>query len=140
MARPLDADPFSVPDPDPPEGFRKASGRDNTLPGAIDKRPPRGREGAVLVLDVADDIEVWRVVLVAGIPGGPIDVRVAPTDGRGALTPAEGTRAFDGVAVRELEALDDAVANCFVGDLVGDCGGQVSTSTIGPLRFMGKGE
>jgi hypothetical protein len=31
------------------------------------------------------------------------------------------TRALDGVAVRELEALDDAVASCFVGDLVGDC-------------------
>lgn len=34
--------------------------------------------------------------------------------------PTEGTRAFDGVPVREVEALELAVAICFVGDFVGD--------------------
>lgn len=31
-------------------------------------------------------------------------------------------RAFAGVPVREVAALDDAVPSCFVGDLVGDYG------------------
>lgn len=35
------------------------------------------------------------------------------------LDAAEGTRAFDGVAVRDAEALDGPLI-CFVGDLVGD--------------------
>lgn len=112
--------PFSVPDADPPDGFRSVLGLDATRPGAKDKRPAGGRAAAELVLEAADDVEGCRVVLEAGRLGGPMDGRLAPTDGRGALTPAEATRAFDGVAVRELEVLDEAVASCLVGDLVGD--------------------
>lgn len=112
--------PFSVPDADPPDGFRSVLGLDATRPGAKDKRPAGGRAAAELVLEVVDDVEGCRVVLEAGRLGGPMEGRPAPTDGRGALTPTEATRAFDGVAVRELEALDEAVASCLVGDLVGD--------------------
>lgn len=95
------------------------SGRPGGRVGASDKRPLKGREGPVLVREVVDEIDVCRVVLEAGTGGGPIDGRPAPTDGRG-FTPAEGTRAFDGVPVREVEALEVAVAICFVGDFVGD--------------------
>ncbi len=51
-----------------------------------------------------------------------MDGRAAPdaaAEGR-ALVVAEGTRALDGVVVRELEVLEPAVASCLVGDLVGD--------------------
>ena len=64
-----------------------------------------------------------RAVLAAGIGGGPIEDLAGPVEGR-LLAVAEVTRpAFDGVLVRELEALDPAVASCLVGDLVGDCWG-----------------
>lgn len=99
--------------------FLALSGLPGGLVGASDKRPLKGLDGAVLVLDVVDETDVCRVVLEAGTAGGPIDGRPAPTDGRGFM-PTEGTRAFDGVPVREVEALELAVAICFVGDFVGD--------------------
>ena len=54
----------------------------------------------------------------AGFAGGPMEVRPPPMDGRAALGAVAGTRPFEGVPVREMEALADA--SCFVGDLVGD--------------------
>lgn len=95
------------------------SGRPRGLVGANDKRPLEGREGAVLVLEVVDETDACRVVLEAGTAGGPIDGRPAPTDGRGFM-PRDGPRAFEGVPVREVDALEVAVAICFVGDFVGD--------------------
>jgi len=114
--------PFSVPDADPPEGFRSVLDFEARRPGAKDKRP-----GAAFAVDVADlgakdDDDTCLVVLEAGRLGGAIDVRLAPTDGRGCFTPAEATRlALEGVFVRDVAALDEAVANCLVGDFVGDC-------------------
>lgn len=55
--------------------------------------------------------------------GGPIDVRWVIVDVRAleapAVADAEGTLAFEGVPVREAEALDVALS-CFVGDFTGD--------------------
>ena len=69
----------------------------------VDRRPPR------------DD----------GTAGGPIDVRVPPTDARGRdvteeSRPPPPVPALDGVPVREVAVLDGPVASCFVGDFVGD--------------------
>lgn len=65
-------------------------------------------------------MEGCRPVRDAGAAGGPIDVLFPPRDGR-VLAPAEATRTtFDGVPVREVEALGGPLINCFVGDLVGD--------------------
>lgn len=67
-----------------------------------------------------DETDDCLTVLVAGIGGGPIDVRVDPiVDVRGFVATDE-TREFDGVPVRDVLALDVAVPSCFVGDLVGD--------------------
>jgi hypothetical protein len=108
--------------------FLALSGLPEGREGANDRRPLKGREGAVLVLEVVDEIDVCRVVLEAGTAGGPIDGRPGPTDGRGFM-PTEGTRAFDGVPVREVEALELAVAICFVGDFVGDYDGKALVIT-----------
>ena len=56
----------------------------------------------------------------AGTAGGPIDVRVPPTLGRGLDVVIDGVLAFDGVPVLEGAALDPLVDSGFVGDLVGD--------------------
>lgn len=57
----------------------------------------------------------------AGIGGGPIDVRFAPTAGRGLVVVIDGVRELDGVPVLGVD-VPEVVAdnNCFVGDLVGD--------------------
>lgn len=44
---------------------------------------------------------------------------LTPIEGR-AFAPAPGGRAVDGVPVRDVAVLDDAVTSCFVGDFVGD--------------------
>lgn len=119
LRAPRAAGPLSLLDRDPVGVFLAASGRSGGLAGANDKRPLRGRDEAALVLEVVDETDGCRVVLEAGAPGGPIDGRPAPMDGRGFI-PAEETRALDGVPVREVEPLEVAVAICFVGDFVGD--------------------
>ena len=97
------------------------SGRVTPFPPARDKRPLSGLLVAVVVLEVVDDMEDCRPALEAGTAGGPIDVRLAPTPTEGrAFAVTDGTLAFDGVAVREVEALDAAVPSCLVGDFVGD--------------------
>ena len=81
-----------------------------------------GRVGAPVDLPVVDDTDACLVVLDAGNAGGPMEDLVPAAEGRD-LVPAliEETRAFEGVPVRELAALDAAVEpSCFVGDFVGD--------------------
>ena len=110
-----------MPDCDPPDVILILSGRVTPFPVANDSRPLRGLVVGPLVLETVDDTEDCRPVRDAGMAGGPIDVRVTPppTDGL-AFAVTEGTLAFDGVAVRDVEALDAAVVSCLVGDFVGD--------------------
>jgi hypothetical protein len=55
-----------------------------------------------------------------GLGGGPIELRVPPTLGRGFDIVIEGVLALDGVPVLGVEAFDVAADSCLVGDLVGD--------------------
>lgn len=81
-----------------------------------DIRPLAVRVIAAPDLDATEDVEACRV-RDAGAAGGPIDVR-APELGR-VFEPADGTRALEGVPVRETVALGGPLS-CFVGDFVGD--------------------
>jgi hypothetical protein len=92
----------------------------------IDRRLPTGLAALEPVLEVFEEMEDCLAVLDAGRAGGPIDVLVV---GFGFI-PALDTRAFDGVLVRELEALEDMMP--LVGDLVGDWGtsGQLPCSHL----------
>lgn len=90
--------------------------------GAKEARPP-----VVLVVGAdalfATPIPPVRVGLAvddAGFAGGPIDVRVPPTLGRGLDIVMEGFLAFDGVPVLGVDAADVPAESCFVGDFVGD--------------------
>lgn len=69
-----------------------------------------------------EDTDDCRAVRVAGRAGGPIDGLAAVTEGLVDFSPAEATRAVDGVPFREFKALLGAVAvmSCFVGDFEGD--------------------
>jgi len=77
-------------------------GTDALLPTPV----PPASEG----LDVRD----------AGTAGGPIEVRLPPTLGRGFVIVMDGGLAFDGVPVLGVDVLDVAADSCFVGDFVGD--------------------
>lgn len=72
---------------------------------------------------------------MAGGGGGPIEVRDPPTDGRD-LDPADGTRGFEGVPVRDTAALEEAL-NCLVGDFVGDLAMLVGLATLGTGLGLG---
>lgn len=85
------------------------------MPVVTESRPlaglvPTAREVAV------EEREGWR----PGLAGGPIDVLVVLVEAARAFGVAVPPRAFAGVPVREVEALEAAVPSCFVGDLVGD--------------------
>ena len=57
----------------------------------------------------------------AGTGGGPIEVRLPLTLGRGFAVVIDATRPLDGVPVLGVDVADVAPdASCFVGDLVGD--------------------
>lgn len=68
---------------------------------------------------VVEEMEDCRLVPAEGSAGGPMDV-LTPIDGRLFAARPPGGRALDGVPVREVAVLEGAVANCFVGDFVGD--------------------
>lgn len=109
--------PLSTLDSDPCDMFRPLPVR----------RAPGLPAGCILPLsDLAggppgldtEEMDETRAVLDAGIGGGPIDGRLAPpTEGR--FAPTEGLT-LEGVPVRDVAALEVAVASCFVGDFVGD--------------------
>lgn len=106
---------FSAPDCEPGEPLFEASGR--ALPVVRDSRLL-----AVLAVVVgreapADETDAWRPTRDAGTAGGPIDDLVVAEAARALVVVP---RAFAGVPVREVAALDEAVPSCFVGDLVGD--------------------
>lgn len=111
--------PFSAPDWESVDVILVLPGRDGALGPAKDSRPLRGLPVVVLARDVADDIEDCRPTLDAGTAGGPIDVLVPPTEGR-AFAETDVARAFDGVAVRDVDALVAVLPSCFTGDFVGD--------------------
>lgn len=107
---------FSAPDCEPGEPRLETSGR--ALPVVRDSRPL-----AALVVVVgrgapAADTDAWRPTREAGTAGGPIDDLVVAEAARALVV--EVPRAFAGVPVRDVAALDEAVPSCFVGDLVGD--------------------
>ena len=72
----------------------------------------------LLVLEIAEDVEGCRVVRAPGTAGGPMEVLVPVVAGR-AFDPAEGARVWDGVPVRDADALGGPLVS-LVGDLVGD--------------------
>ena len=112
-------EPLSLPDWSPDAGLMP----DCRGPGRVPPNPNlplNVRDGAPLAVLAVVPTEDCRVFGV-GIGGGPIDGLPTPTAEGRLLEAAEGTRAFEGVFVRELDALEPAVASCFVGDLVGDC-------------------
>lgn len=61
-----------------------------------------------------------RAVFDAGTAGGPMEVLVPPTLGRGLDIVIEGGLVLEGVPPRGVEVEDVAADNCFVGDFVGD--------------------
>jgi hypothetical protein len=101
-----------------PAGPALAAGR-----GANDGREVTGRvdAGASLVLGPAVADMDCLDVLEAGIGGGPIEVRLPPTLGRGFEVVTDDTRPFEGVPVLGVDAAEvPADPSCFVGDFVGD--------------------
>lgn len=114
--------------PESPEAARSPGGRVpvRVVPTGLPPRlglaaPKRGVEDVGRPAAAPD--RDGRAVLDAGTAGGPMEVRVPPTDGRG-RTVEEAARlagpALEGVPVREVAVLDGPVASCFVGDFVGD--------------------
>lgn len=79
-------------------------------------RPLAVRDMVAPGLDATEDVEACRF-REAGAGGGPIEVRT-PEVGR-VFAVTDGTRALEGVPVRETEALEGPL-NCLVGDFVGD--------------------
>lgn len=80
-----------------------------------DSRPLTGLAAAGRDTTV-EETDGWRL----GLAGGPIDDLVALVEAARVLAAAAPALAFAGVPVREVDALEDAVPSCFVGDLVGD--------------------
>ncbi len=127
LALPLADPPVSVPEAESTDIFLPAPDRcTGPLTAPVASRPLRVLAGAAAAPARADvdDTEVVRVGLDPGRGGGPIEIRVVPVappmEGRGGLATPRDARTLEGVAVRELEALD-AAESCFVGDFVGDC-------------------
>lgn len=85
--------------------------------------PPAGRAGPVPNLPpvpgapAKDGLDIFD----AGIGGGPIEVRLPLTLGRGFEVDVVETRPFKGVLVLDVDVPEvTADASCFVGDLAGD--------------------
>jgi class 3 adenylate cyclase len=118
---PLESVPLSRPGIDTLDVFLSEPGRVVGPPVALVSRVLEGREGGAL-LPAAEETDDCRAALVGGRAGGPIDGLVAAIEGRVGFSPAEATRALDGVPVREFRTLEGAVAaiSCFVGDFEGD--------------------
>lgn len=110
--------PLSLPACESPEGLLFCSVLDVVRCPARDVRPLAVLVRPVVVVRAGAPDDTARAVRDAGTAGGPIDVLVAPTDGRD-LDAAEVVRAFDGVPVRDVDALGGPLS-CFVGDFVGD--------------------
>lgn len=93
---------------------------------------------AVLVVVVRDgaaaETDAWRPTRDAGTAGGPMDDLVVAEAARALVVVP---RAFAGVPVREVAALDDAVPSCFVGDLVGDLAILEGRDVLGPGLGLG---
>lgn len=124
---------FSAPDCEPGEPRFEASGR--ALPVVRDSRLL-----AVLAVVVgreapADETDAWRPTRDAGTAGGPIDDLVVAEAARALVVVVP--RAFAGVPVREVAALDEAVPSCFVGDLVGDLAMLEGRDVLGPGLGLG---
>lgn len=86
----------------------------------IDGLPPTPLVAPIEGLVPTEDTETFLVVRVLAFDGGPIDGRLVLREGRVRVVAPAGLVAVDGVPLREGFPLDDAVASCFVGDLVGD--------------------
>lgn len=86
----------------------------------MDALPPTALVAPIEGLVPTDDTEGFLVVRVVGVGGGPIECRLVLREGRVRVVGPAGLVVVDGVPLREGLPLDEAVASCFVGDLVGD--------------------
>ena len=88
----------------------------------MDGLPPTALVAPIEGLVPTEDTETFLVVRVLVVfGGGPIDGRLVLREGRVRVAvPAGLVVVVDGVPLREGLPLDEAVASCFVGDLVGD--------------------
>lgn len=95
----------------------------------MDALPPAVLVAPIEGLVPTDDTETFLVVRVLGVDGGPIEGRLVLREGRVRVVAPAGLVVVDGVPLREGLPLDEAVASCFVGDLVGDCKGLCVSCT-----------
>lgn len=86
----------------------------------MDALPPTALVAPIEGLVPTEDTEGFLVVRVVGVGGGPIECRLVLGEGRVRVVGPAGLVVVDGVPLREGFPLDEAVASCFVGDLVGD--------------------
>lgn len=105
----------------------------------MDALPPTVLVAPIEGLEPTEDTETFLVVRVLGVGGGPIEGRLVLREGRVRVVAPAGLVVVDGVPLREGLPLDEAVASCFVGDLVGDLATLVLEVRFGRGPGLGLG-
>ena len=116
-ALPLFAPVFPIEDTEPVDSLGSPSRFVDDL-AFRDALPPTALVAPIDGLVPTEDTEAFLAVRVPVFGGGgPMDGRLVLREGRVRVA---GLVVVDGVPLREGFPLDEAVASCFVGDLVGD--------------------